>query len=71
MSVKLHPVYVVNTPSGVRLIKAATPIVAIQYAMGEAGYTAEACSGPVLAHWLEKGLVIEAAPVPVARKVAA
>lgn len=64
-------VYICNTPSGPRLVKAKTPVVALVWAMGENGFTAESITATELTEWLEKGLKIEVAPETVTRAKAA
>jgi glycine/D-amino acid oxidase-like deaminating enzyme len=59
--------YICNTPDGQMLVRAKTPVAAIQYAMGETGFTAEALSPDQLADWLAKGLAIKNAPEPLKR----
>ena len=63
-------VYVCDSPDGSRrLVRAKTPVAAIQYAMGADGFTAEAVNADQLADWLAKGLEIEAAPVVTVQHV--
>ncbi len=63
--------YVVNTPTGVRLVQAKTPVAAISHTMESDGYTAEALNATQLAEWLAKGLKIETVPEPVKHTKAA
>lgn len=52
-------IYIVNTPSGKRLIEAKSSAAAINFVLDKDSYTAEAVNAATLNYWYEQGLKVE------------